>query len=147
LSAKYDHDVVKHDPQEGFDGTEPAHRQITFFVVVSLIALAAVIGAIQMYFDDVWDALTYENVLAVPGQEVGQLRALEAWRLTHYEFAEPSKTTVRLPFERAKELFLQEAAQGRTFYPGRPTEPKPEQPAEAPADGKQQPAGKQETKQ
>jgi hypothetical protein len=38
-----------------------------------------------------------------------------------------------MPFDRAEELFLAEQAAGKTFYPAKPTEPKPEVPAEAPA--------------
>ena len=75
------------------------------------------------------------------------MRALSAWRLSHYEYADPTKTAVRMPFERAKELFLAEQAAGKTFYPAKPTEPKPEEPATpAPAAGeagKAPEAGKQ----
>jgi hypothetical protein len=134
MSEKYDHEIPHHDPQEGFDATEPAAPQITFFVVASVITLVVMIGAIQFYFDGVWDTMVYDQVLTVPGQELGQLRNLEAWRLTHYEYATPDQTTVRIPFERAKQLFLEEYSQGRTFYPGLSTEPKPEEPA-APAEG------------
>ena len=60
---------------------------------------------------------------------MGDLRSLSNWRLNHYEYADPSKTRVRIPFERAKELFLADQDAGKTFYPGKPTEPKPEEPA------------------
>jgi len=36
---------------------------------------------------------------------------------------------VRLPFERAKELVLADQEAGKTFYPAKPSEPKPEEPA------------------
>ena len=76
------------------------------------------------------------------------LRSLSNWRLNHYEYADPSKTRVRIPFERAKELFLAEEAAGKTFYPAKPTEPKPEEPATPttpgqPQAGTQPEAGKQ----
>ena len=73
-------------------------------------------------------------------EELGDLRSLANWRLNHYEYADPSKSHVRLPFERAKELFLAEQAAGKTFYPGKPTEPKPEEPA---VDAAKPEAGKQ----
>jgi|SRR5579862_2533315 len=123
--------IVHHDPREGYDHTEPAARQIAVFIVVSVICLVAMILAVQAYFEKAWDEAVYEKVLSVPGQEVGELRQLEAWRLTHYEYTDKSKTTVRLPYERAKELFLREAAEGKTFYPAKPTEPKPEEPPKA----------------
>jgi hypothetical protein len=155
MSSKSDQEMIKHDPGEGFDRSEPAARQITFFVVLSVISLIVVIAALQFYFDGIWDSMVYENVLAVPGAEVGQQRSLEAWRLSHYEYAEPSKSEVRLPLDRAKELFLSELKSGKTFYPGQPSVPKAEEPAkqegkqegtqESKQEGKQE--GKQETKQ
>jgi hypothetical protein len=86
--------------------------------------------------------MTFEQVLAVPGAELGDQRNLENWRLSHYEYADKSKTTVRIPLDRARELVLKDAAEGKTFYPAKPTEPKPEQPAQpaagaAAADGTQ----------
>jgi len=145
--SKYDHEVVRHDPSEGFDRTEPDSKSITFFVVLSVVALVLTMVALQGYFQKVWDEMTYERVLAVPGGELADQRNLENWRLTHYEYADKSKTTVRIPFERARELFLKDAAEGKTFYPGKPTEPKPETPTEPAkgADGTPAPDGKQAT--
>src|SRR5207302_10258715 len=100
------------------------------FVVISVIALALTMFAVQGYFQKVWDRLTFERVLSVPGAELADQRSLENWRMTHYEYADKSKTTVRTPFERARELVLKDAAEGKTFYPAKPTEPKPETPAE-----------------
>lgn len=133
MTTKYDHEVVHHDPQEGFDHTEPAARRITLFVIVSVVTLVVTILSLQAYFDKIWNEAVYEKVLAVPGEEVGELRSLSAWRLSHYEYTDPTKTAVRMPFDRAKELFLAEQAAGKTFYPAKPTEPKPEEPAVAPA--------------
>ncbi len=129
MTDKYDHEVPHHDPREGFDPSEPAARKITMFVIVSVVTLVVTILALQSYFEKIWNEAVYEKVLSVPGEEVGDLRSLSNWRLSHYEYADPSKTRVRIPFERAKELFLAEQADGKTFYPGKPTEPKPEEPA------------------
>jgi hypothetical protein len=147
MTTKYDHEVAHHDPKEGFDHTELAASKIAAFVIVSVITLVVTILALQAYFDKVWNEAVYEKVLAVPGEEVGQMRALSTWRLNHYEYTDPTKSSVRMPFDRAKELFLAEQAAGKTFYPAKPTEPKPEEPAvAAPAPGeaaKQPEAGKQ----
>jgi|KBSMisStandDraft_5_1062788.scaffolds.fasta_scaffold115883_2 hypothetical protein len=147
MTTKYDHEVAHHDPKEGFDRSELDARKITLFVIVSVVTLVVTILALQSYFDKIWNEAVYEKVLAVPGEEVGEMRALSAWRLSHYEYADPTKTAVRMPFERAKELFLAEQAAGKTFYPAKPTEPKPEEPATpAPAAGeagKAPEAGKQ----
>jgi hypothetical protein len=148
MTTKYDHEVPHHDPQEGFDHSEPAARKITMFVIVSVVTLVVTILALQSYFDKIWNEAVFEKVLSVPGEEVGDLRSLSNWRLGHYEYADPSKARVRIPFERAKELFLADQAAGKTFYPGKPTEPKPEEPATpaaapgAPEAGKQPEAAK-----
>ena len=89
---KYDHEVPHHDPQEGFDHSEPAARKITMFVIVSVITLVVTILALQSYFEKIWNEAVYEKVLSVPGEEVGDLRSLSNWRLSHYEYADPSKT-------------------------------------------------------
>jgi hypothetical protein len=152
MSSKYDHEPEQHDPKEGFDPTEPAARQITGFVIGSVITLVVVIAALNIYFNSVWEESVYDKVLAAPGLEVRDQRNLEAWRMEHYEYATPAKDTVRIPFDRAKELFLADQAQGKTFYKAQPTVPKPEEPAgTAPAgadaakgqEGKQAEAGKQ----
>jgi hypothetical protein len=129
MTTKYDQEVTHHDPKEGFDHSEPAARNITLFVIVSVITLVVTILALQAYFEKIWNEAVYEKVLSVPGEEVGDLRSVSNWRLNHYEYADPSKTRVRIPYERAKELFLADEAAGKTFYPAKPTEPKPEEPA------------------
>ena len=147
MTTKYDHEVEHHNPQEGFDHSELDARKITLFVIISVVTLVVTILALQSYFEKVWNEAVYEKVLSVPGEEVGDLRSLSNWRLNHYEYADPSKTRVRIPFERAKELFLAEEAAGKTFYPAKPTEPKPEEPAVAapgqPQAGTAPEAGKQ----
>jgi hypothetical protein len=144
MTTKYDNEVQHHDPSEGFDHSEPAARKITLFVIISVITLVVTILALQSYFEKIWNEAVYEKVLSVPGEEVGDLRSVSNWRLNHYEYADPSKTRVRIPYERAKELFLADQAAGKTFYPGKPTEPKPEEPATPPAaPGAAPEAGKQ----
>jgi hypothetical protein len=130
LDPHYDHEVIKHDPKEGFDPTEPEASRITMFVVVSVVTLIVVIFAIQNYFENVWNVAVTEKVLTVAPPELKDQRALEAWRMTHYEYTTPEKSQVRIPLERARELVLQEAAEGKTFYPARPTTPKVEAPPE-----------------
>jgi hypothetical protein len=56
--------------------------------------------------------------------------------MTHYEYTTPEKKEVRIPLEKAREMVLQDAAQGKTFYPAKPTMPKPEAPPEAPPEVK-----------
>jgi hypothetical protein len=130
--GKYDQPLPHHDPSEGFDGTEPDSKSITGFVIASVITLVVVILALQFYFNGVWNAMVSERVLSVPGGELATQRQLEEWRFTHYEYTDKSKSTVRIPLDRARQLYLEDAKAGKTFYPAKPTEPKPETPADAP---------------
>src|SRR5215470_11508069 len=125
---KFDHEAVMHSPNEGYDPTEPDSKSITGFVIGSIVLLVVTIAALQYYFDSVWSKMVYENVLSVPSSELSDQRSLEDWRLTHYEYTTPEKKEVRIPLDRAKALFLEEAKSGKSFYPGKPTEPKPETP-------------------
>lgn len=124
--AHYDHEIVKHDPKEGFDPTEPEASRITLFVVISVVTLLVVIGALQNYFMSAWNSEIATRVtdVAPPGLETQ--RALENWRMTHYEYTTPEKTEVRIPLAQAMELVLNDAKQGKTFYPAKATVPVPE---------------------
>ncbi|MEI9814200.1 MAG: hypothetical protein WDO18_16815 [Acidobacteriota bacterium] len=133
--AHYDHEVTKHDPKEGFDPTEPEASRITFFVVISVITLVVVIGALQNYFDVIWNTAVEENVTNVAPPELKEQRSLENWRFTHYEYTTDEKKEVRLPLDRAMALVLEEAKQGKTFYPAKSTTPVPETPAPAAGPG------------
>ena len=98
-----------------------------------MIVLIVVIGAIQQYFDKIWSDAVYQKVLEPPSQELQEMRNRDAWALTHYGYQDKSKGQVRIPVERAQELFLKEAAEGKTFYPGKPTLPKNDADEKSPA--------------
>lgn len=127
--SHYEHLVVKHDPKEGFDPTEPAASRITIFVIVSVVVLGVVIFALQNYFDAEWNVAVEDKVLSAPVPELRDLRSLENWRLSHYEYTTEAKNEVRLPIDRARQLVLDDAKAGKTFYPAKPTTPKVEAPA------------------
>jgi hypothetical protein len=122
-----------HEASEGFDHSEPQAPKIWMFAVGSVIMLVLVIGAIQQYFDKVWNDAVTEKVLAPPSQELQDVRNRDDWNLTHYGYMDQKKGQVRIPLERAQELFLKEAAEGKTFYPAKPTLPKKDEDEKSPA--------------
>ncbi len=70
-----------HEASEGFDGTEPQTPKIWAFTIGSVIILVVVIGALQQYFDKVWNDAVYDKVLAAPSQELvdqAQSRRMES---------------------------------------------------------------------
>jgi hypothetical protein len=141
--SHYDHEVVKHSPKEGFDPSEPDAHRITLFVILSVSTLLVVIVALQNYFDSIWNVTVEEKVLAAPAPALKDQHDLENWRFSHYEYTTPEKTEIRLPMERARELVLEEAKAGKTFYPAKATMPKAEEP---PKDAAAPGAAKQEEK-
>jgi hypothetical protein len=120
--------IGHHDASEGFDHTEPQAPKIWAVTVGSVLVLVLVIWSLQQYFEKVWNDAVYEKVLAPPSVQLQDVRDRDEWALTHYQYQEPTKKQVRIPVDRAEELFLKEAAEGKTFYPGKPTVPKKEEP-------------------
>jgi hypothetical protein len=124
----YDQKLPHHDPEEGFDDTEPEARPIWAFTIGSVLVLVLVIWSLGQYFEKVWNDAVYEKVLAPPSEQLRDVRSRDEWALTHYQYQEPTRKQVRIPVDRAEVLFLQESAAGKTFYPAKPTLPKKEEP-------------------
>jgi hypothetical protein len=116
-----------HDASEGFDRSEPAAPSIWAFTIGSIVILVIVLFALQQYFFRIWDDAVQEKVLAAPSQELQDQRNRDTNALTHYSYQDKSKGVVRIPLEQAEQLVLQDAAQGKTFYPAKPTKPKTEE--------------------
>ncbi len=113
-----------HEPSEGFDRSEPAVPSIWAFTIGSVVILVVVIFALQQYFEKIWNDAVYDKVLAAPSQELQDTRNRDDYALTHYSYQDKSKGVVRIPLEKAQEMVLQDASQGKTFYPAKPTKPK-----------------------
>ena len=130
---EYDHPIEQHDPQEGFDHTEPNTPVIWLFTAGSIVALILVIVAVQGYFEEIYKQAVYERVLSVPSAQLQDLRNRDAWNLTHYMYGDLDKSTnrVRIPIDKAMQAFAAEAAAGKLFYPAKATAIKVEQPAGA----------------
>jgi len=125
---------IRHaDPREGFDHTEPQSGAIIGFAVGSVILLVITILALQSYFNHIWEEAVYEKVLAPPSEQLIELHNRENWNLTHYGYIDKKSDAVRLPLDRAKELFKEEEKSGKLFYPAKNTVPKKEEPAPADA--------------
>jgi cytoskeleton protein RodZ len=123
-----------HDPKEGFDRGEPNARSIWLFTILSIVSLVLVLVAVQQYFVKIWDEAVTEKVLTAPDSQLQMVRGRDTWDLTHYMYLDKKTGQVRIPVERATDLFLQEVADGKPFYPGKPTVPKKEEPAAAAPD-------------
>ncbi|HEY1757239.1 MAG TPA: hypothetical protein VGG72_17830 [Bryobacteraceae bacterium] len=134
LDDIHEHGIrTHHEASEGFDYSEPQTPKIWAFTIGSVIILVVVIIALQQYFEKIWNDAVYQKVLEPPSQELQDLRNRDSWALTHYGYEDKSKGQVRIPLDRARELFLKEAAEGKTFYPAKPTLPKSDADEKSPA--------------
>ncbi len=131
-----EHPIRHADPKEGFDHGEPKTGAIFAFAVGSLLLLVLMIVALQAYFNKIWDEAVYEKILSAPSESLQELRNRETWNLTHFGYLDKKSGTVRIPVDRAMDLFAQEAAAGKLFYPAKPYVPKKEEPAPAPEEKK-----------
>ena len=130
--SEHEYPIRRRDPKEGFDYSEPKARAIFAIGIGSVVMLVLTIWAVQMYFDKTLKEAIFEKVLAPPSEQLKELHNREDWNLTHYGYADQQKSHVRIPVDRAMELFSQEAAAGKLFYPAKPTVPKKEEPTPAP---------------
>src|SRR5262249_7593096 len=108
---KYDHPIEHHDPQEGFDRTEPNTPAIWLFTIASVLGLVLVSFAVQGYFEEIYKQAVTERVLTVPSELLQDLRNRDAWNLTHYMYGNLDKSTnrVRVPIDKAMQTFAAEA--------------------------------------
>jgi len=125
---------IRHaNPKEGFDHQEPQAGAIAGFAIGSVLLLIITILALQSYFNHIWEQAVYEKVLAPPSEQLLELRNREDWNLSHYGYIDKKSGAVRIPLDRAMELFKQEASSGKLFYPAKNTVPKKEEPVAAAA--------------
>ena len=144
--STYDERVEHHEASEGFDRTEPKTGTIWLFAIGSAIVLIVVIGALQQYFEKIWNEVVYEKILAPRSPELQNVRGRDDWDLTHYMYLHKETGQVRIPLERAQDLFMKEVAAGKPFYPGKPTVPKKEEPDASAAAAPAAPAAPAEKK-
>ncbi len=131
MSVEDGREVIPADPHEGYDHQEPSAGAIAAFAIGSMVLLVLTIGAIQQYFDHIWNEAVYEKILAPPSEQLREVRGRDDWNLTHYMYMDKAAGQVRIPVDRAMDLILQDAAAGKTFYPAKATVPKKEEPAVA----------------
>ncbi len=95
-------------PAATFDTSEPRTRFIGLLGLGIMVALVAIILALQSYVDRVEQQQIYEKVLVPVSEDLKTLRAREDADLTQYKYVDRAKGTVRLPISRAMELLVEE---------------------------------------
>jgi len=112
----------------GYNDEEPRSRVVTVFMVASVLALVAALLGLQAYYDRVKEQQVYIKQILPVSEDLRNLRAREESELHSYRYIDRARGTVRLPIERAMELFAKEAAAGKFAYPMQPAPVKPIEP-------------------
>ena len=112
----------------GYDAEDPKSRFVGVFMAASVLALVLMLLGLQAYYDRVKEQQVYIKQLAPVAEDLRNVRAREESELHSYRYIDRNRGTVRLPIERAMELFVKEAAAGKFAYPTHPAPVKPIEP-------------------
>lgn len=115
----------------GFDADEPNIKGLFLFLVATVALFIVVAVGVTYYFNYAYGQVEQQQLLGMPSEQLAELRAREAWNLTHYGYLDKAKGQVRLPINRAMELITSEAASGKPKYPQVDQAPKKVEPAPA----------------
>ncbi len=91
-----------------FDTAEPRTRFIALLGLGILVALVAIILALESYVDRVEQQQIYQKVLVPVSEDLKTLHAREDAQLNSYQVIDKAKGTVRIPIARAMELVVEE---------------------------------------
>jgi hypothetical protein len=114
----------------GFDSEEPNARGILIFTGATVVLFIAVLIGVTYYFNNVYERREYEQVLAPPSEQLKELNAREEWVLNNYQYVDRAKGQVRIPLNRAMELLVKEASEGKVKYPTVDQAPKKVEPVQ-----------------
>jgi hypothetical protein len=101
----------------GLDRNDPKIRATAILAAIAGIALLAFVIAAQAGFRQI-----HPDQPASKAADLRTLRASEDEQLTSYRYIDRAKGTVALPVDRAMELLVKEAAEGKLPYSTEPTE-------------------------
>ncbi|MBM3726887.1 MAG: hypothetical protein FJW40_15880 [Acidobacteria bacterium] len=109
-----------HSADEGYDRSEPDAGAILLWGGAILVTLAVVLVGVTWYFNQINEMETAVKQLEPMSEQFGATRQREDMALLRYSYIDKDKGSVRLPVERAMELYASEAASGKLHYPGQP---------------------------
>lgn len=105
---------------EGFDHGEPNSAMIGIVGGAIVLVVVVVILAITYLYDFAHDSQVDQVVGRPVWTELLDLRAHEDADLYQYKYIDRNTGAVRLPIDRAEELLIKEAAEGKLKYPTAP---------------------------
>ena len=107
----------------GYETSEPNLLVVGIVSLGIVVALIVVIFFVQSIYKRAYARQVEEKILTPVIKPYRELQAWEEKELHSYGVLDVEKGQVRLPVERAMEVFLSEAGNGQLFYPAqdRPT--------------------------
>jgi|GEM_PF-1012685 hypothetical protein len=109
-----------HAAEGGYDRGEPNTPIIGFIGgAIVLIVIIVILGIQFVYQRSLQDQVAQKQELPV-ASDLLELRAKEDAALYQYRYIDRAAGTVGLPIERAMDLLVKEAAEGRLKYPTKP---------------------------
>ena len=105
-----------------FETNDPKIGKTAKLGVIAFMGLVLVTIAVQASFQ----RLHPDRESASTAEDLRDLRVREEKQLTSYRYIDRAKGTVALPIDRAMELLVKEAAEGKLPYSTKPAEIQPE---------------------
>lgn len=105
--------------KEGFDRTDPNGPWVVGSSILMVVTLVVVVLGVDYLFQATLNQNEVQQVLTLDSPELQEVRTKEAEQLNHYRYIDKEKGAVRLPIDRAMELFATEAKEGKLFYPAK----------------------------
>ena len=115
----------------GFDESEPQAPYVLMFSLAIVVTIVATMLFVTAYYDAAHDKLVYERQQLPINEDLRNLRTKEDNELHSYGFVDKQAGQVRVPIERAMELVLTDASEGKPKYPTTPDIVKKEEPVAA----------------
>lgn len=115
----------------GFDESEPEAQYVLIFSLAIIVTIVATMLFVTAYYDAAHDKLVYERQQLPINEDLRNLRTKEDNDLHSYGFVDKAAGQVRVPIERAMELVLTDATDGKPKYPTTPYIVKKEEPVAA----------------
>jgi hypothetical protein len=106
--------------EAAYDQRDPNTLWVVGFALASLVTLVGILAGVSKYFDYVEEQQIYIKQILPVSEDLKQLRAKEEHDLHRYGWADKAAGTVRIPVERAIDLYLSELASGKVKYPTEP---------------------------
>src|SRR5271154_7221078 len=108
---------VEHHDDVGYDHAEPSGRPLFLLTALAAITVVVLIAGVTVFFNYFQEEAYHNEVLVPKADDLVALHAREDKQLYTYQLIDRAKGTVQLPIDRAMELVLKEAGEGKLPFP------------------------------